>query len=193
MDLYTDMFISNKEKESDMGHDYILMNRNTPLTSFHLKDIGSELFALSDITQLHDSPYNSERELSKLLSQRKPARNREYLEKLLQQMQINSMSEFLNVSYGLSLNDTLWFKPADADATWDSVNHYTNTFNENIAHFAFCGQGLAGLHMRTTSPEFGTNGMLPKCWHREDDGQIYLYKGGTSGCCNTVSICVQAF
>lgn len=170
-----------------MEKDYILMNKDISLTSFRLKDLGSELFTLSNVTPLQDSPYVSERELRKLLNQRKPAKNREYLEQLLQQMQINSISGYLNISYGLSLNDTLWFKPADADEgiNWRSLNLYDNEFNETIAHFAFCGQGLAGLHMHTTSPEFGTNGMLPKCWHREDDGQVYLYKGGTSGCCNT--------
>ena len=73
-----------------MERDYVLMNKNIPLTSFHLKDLGSELFTLSDITQLHDSPYNAE-VLEELLVSRKPAKNREYLEKLLQQMRINSI------------------------------------------------------------------------------------------------------
>ena len=138
--LLTDFFSNNEEKGTTMERDYILMNKNLPLTSFHLKDIGSELFTLSNITQLHDSPYSVERELRKLLNQRKPAKNREYLEKLLQQMQINSISRYLDISYGLSLNDTLWFKPADADdsITWDSVNHYTNTFNVDIAEYMLC-------------------------------------------------------
>ena len=170
-----------------MERDYILMNKDTPLLSFHLKDLGSELFTVSNIMQISSSTIDSERQLRLLINQKKPAKNREYLEKLLEQMQINSVSGYLDVSYGLSLNDTLWFKPVDADDSinWENLNLYDNEFNETIAHFAFCGQGLAGLHMKTTSPEYGTNGMLPKCWHREEDGQIYLYKGGTSGCSNT--------
>lgn len=172
--------------EAAMEHDYVLMNKDLPLTSFHLKDIGNELFTVSNVEILNSSPFNSEK-LQELLESRKPAKNREYLEKLLKQMQINSISGYLDVSYGLSLNDTLWFKPADAgdEINWTTLNLYDNEFNETIAHFAFCGQGLAGMHMKTTSPEFGTNGMLPKCWHREEDNQIYLYKGGTSGCSNT--------
>lgn len=187
MSLLTNMFSNNEEKGTTMERDYILMNKNIQLTSFHLKDIGHELFTFSNIIKLHDSPYGAERELRKLLNQRKPAKNREYLEKLLQQMQINSISGYLDISYGLSLNDTLWFRLADADdsITWDSLNLYVNTFNNDIAEYMLTGKGLAGLHMRTTSPEFGTNGMLPKCWHREEGEQIYLYKGGTSGCCNT--------
>lgn len=173
--------------ENSMERDYILMNKDEPLVSFHLKDLGSELFTLSDIDPINDSPYELERQLRSLINQKKPAKNREYLEKLLEQMQIKSISGYLDVSYGLSLNDTLWFKPSDASdvINWDNLNLYDNEFNEAIAHFAFCGQGMAGIHMKTTSPEYGTNGMLPKCWHREEDGQIYLYKGGTSGCSNT--------
>ena len=172
--------------EAAMERDYVLMNKDLPLTSFHLKDIGNELFTVSNVEILNSSPFNSEK-LQELLESRKPAKNREYLEKLLKQMQINSISGYLDVSYGLSLNDTLWFKPADAgdEINWTNLNLYNNEFNETIAHFAFCGQGLVGMHMKTTSPEFGTNGMLPKCWHREEDNQIYLYKGGTSGCANT--------
>ena len=35
-----------------------------------------------------------------------------------------------------------------------------------------------------SSPEFTTNGMLPKCWRRVS-GKVYLYKGGTEGASNT--------
>lgn len=168
-----------------MERDYVLMNKDVPLVSFHLKDIGQELFVLSNIKDISTSL--TEERLKQLIINKKPTKNREYLDKLLEQMQIKSISGYLDVSYGLSLNDTLWFKPADSDDSinWANLNLYDNEFNETIAHFAFSGHGLAGIHMRATSPEYGTNGMLPKCWHREDDGQIYLYKGGTSGCCNT--------
>ena len=169
-----------------MERDYTLMNKNTPLVSFHLVDIGQEMFTLSDIKHLGDTEF-SDTQLKNVLLQKKPAKNREYLDKLLNLMQIKSITGYLDISYGLSLNDTLWIKPTDAsdDINWANLNLYENEFNETIAHFAFCGQGMAGMHMKTTSPEFGTNGMLPKCWHREDDGEIYLYKGGTSGCSNT--------
>lgn len=165
---------------------YILMNKDLPLTEFTLADIAQDDFALSDIRAVSDSPYADEGNLFVLLSTRKPAKNREHLDKLLELMQIKCISGYLDISYGLSLNDTLWVKPADAgdNISWERLNLYNNDFNEIIAHYAFCGQGLAGMHMKTTSPEFGTNGMLPKCWKRID-GKIYLYKGGTSGCSNT--------
>lgn len=169
-----------------MTKSYVLMNRDKPLTGFTLTDIAEDEFDLKSLTVYNDSPYSNESSLSALLTTRKPAKNREHMDKLLTLMQIKCISGYLDISYGLSLNDTLWVKPAEADdkISWETLNLYDNDFNEVIAHYAFCGQGMAGMHMKTTSPEFGTNGMLPKCWKRVD-GKIYLYKGGTSGCANT--------
>lgn len=146
--------------------EYILMNKDLPLTSFHLRDIGEWHFELSDIRALSGSPYAEEHCLESLLYRRAPDKNREYLEKLLKYVKINGISEYLYITHGLSLNDTLWFKPADApqDVNWQTVNLYDNEFDEIIAHFTLCGQGLAGSYTKPISPEFGTNGMLPKCW-----------------------------
>jgi len=41
-----------------------------------------------------------------------------------------------------------------------------------------------GIKNLISSPEFTTNGMLPKCWRRIS-GKIELYKGGTVGASNT--------
>lgn len=178
---YTSIFGDHSMKKT-----YILMNKDKPLTEFTLTDIAQDDFALEDVTVLNSSPYEEIKSLKKLLTSRKPAKSREHMDKLLELMQIKCVSGYLDISYGLSLNDTLWVKPKEAreSLSWKSLNLYENDFNEVIAHFAFCGQGLAGMHMKTTSPEFGTNGMLPKCWKRIDD-KIFLYKGGTSGCSNT--------
>ncbi len=169
-----------------MEKKYVLMNKDLPLTEFRLVDIDEEIFELDELRIITSNPYSDIKALKKLITTRKPAKNREHMDKLLTLMQIKCMSGYLDISYGLSLNDTLWVRPVDVDddISWKKLNLYENDFNEVIAHYAFCGQGMAGMHMKTTSPEFGTNGMLPKCWKRVD-GKIYLYKGGTSGCSNT--------
>lgn len=53
-----------------------------------------------------------------------------------------------------------------------------------MANIAFTGYGSSLRSSLMSSPEFTTNGMLPKCWRR-DKGKIWLYKGGTSGASNT--------
>lgn len=160
---------------------YTLMNKDKPLTDFQVNNV----LDVIDVQVLCPSPFDTDVKIRRILNQRKPAKNRAYLDKLLDLMQIKTITGYIDISYGLSLNDTLWFKPQNCDMNWSDINLYDNEFNEVIAHYAFSGQGLAGMHLRTTTPELGTNGALPKCWHREEDGQIYLYKGGTSGCANT--------
>jgi len=86
----------------------------------------------------------------------------------------------LEFSRGLSLNDVYWVVPDDFHGTWAEFNLYDNPFSETMAEIAFTGHGKFDPRKASTSPEMTTNGMLPKCWVREDDG-IYLYKGSLKG------------
>lgn len=171
------------EHPTEIFH-YTLMNKDTELVKFSLKNSDSELTELSDIRVLKNNPYSDEKELKKLVHNRKSPGNREFIDKMFELMRINTISEYLNISYGLSLNDTLWFRPEGCALSWADVNLYENPFDEAIARFALTGKAQAEGLNAAASPELTTNGMLPKCWHRCDDG-IYLMKGGTSGCCNT--------
>lgn len=85
--------------------------------------------------------------------------------------------DYIDVSLGLSLNDAYWIVPTGSDYKWADFNLYENEFSQALELASFCGevQKITGF---TNSPEFTTQGMLKKCWHREN-GQIYLYKGST--------------
>lgn len=111
---------------------------------------------------------------------RKLCKSRGELEGLMDAWGMKNLETYLDISYGLSFIDTLWIRPARAEIAWEDVSLFRHEFNEVIAHLAFTGQGLQGIKMKTTSPEFGTNGMLPKCWHRTGE-VIQLYKGGMEG------------
>lgn len=168
-----------------MWKDYVLMNGDVPLTVFSLVDNGTSLVSVSRWSKVNESPFVGDA-LTALLDSRKPAMHRAHISELLNLMQIKTATGYFDVSYGLSLNDTLWVRPytADSSITWESINLYDNPFNDVIAHYAFSGVGLGGLQLSSASPEFGTNGALPKCWHRGKDGSIYLYKGGSTGASN---------
>ncbi|WP_276953327.1 hypothetical protein [Helicobacter rodentium] len=84
---------------------------------------------------------------------------------------------YIDISFGLSLNDSFWIVPSDKDYQWKDYNLYENEFSEALELSAF-GLNLTKVNGFTSSPEYTTNGMLKKCWHR-DNGQIYLYKGST--------------
>ena len=73
----------------------------------------------------------------------------------------------------------LWVKKEHSDSTWNDVNLYDNEFSEIVSQTSFMG-GISDPSFKTTSPEYGTDGMLPKCWVRCND-EVYLLKGGTIG------------
>lgn len=88
----------------------------------------------------------------------------------------------MDLTHALSLNDSLWVRPAESDLSWERVNLYQNDFTDVVSKTAF-EKGLHGLKISATSPEFTSEGSFEKCWVREDDG-IYLYKKGSSGFAN---------
>ena len=85
----------------------------------------------------------------------------------------------INVCKGLSLNDSYWVVEEGFSGTFSDYNLYDNRFSNILALIAFTGYGSSLRSSFRSSPEFSTNGMLPKCWRRVD-GKIMLYKGGTS-------------
>ena len=84
---------------------------------------------------------------------------------------------------GLSLNDVYWVVPEDFDGKFADYNLYDNRFNRILSQIVFTGYGSSVKSSLLSSPEFTTNGMLPKCWRRIN-GKIELYKGSTSGFSN---------
>ena len=124
--------------------------------------------------------------LSRWLRHRTIPKNRAYVNALLARcgLSANRPMDILSVCHGLSLNDSYWVAEEGDPRTFDSCNLYDNRFSQVLAWTAFTGYGSSVRTGFSSSPEFTTNGMLPKCWRREK-GKIYLYKGGTSGFSNT--------
>ncbi|WP_300905200.1 transcriptional regulator, partial [Helicobacter rodentium] len=120
--------------------------------------------------------------LTSWIINRKAPNNRAFVDKILSTLNKNKVEDFMDyidISFGLSLNDSYWIIPSDKDYQWKDYNLYENEFSEALEAVAFSGFSckVSGL---TSSPEYTTNGMLKKCWHREN-GQIYLYKGSGEG------------
>lgn len=171
---------------------YTLMHFDTPLVVFSAErqvetnikilavhEENKNLFPL-DLAELSESGIES------WIRHRSIPKNRAYVDTLLSSLglSINRPFDLIRVSKGLSLNDCYWLKQEDSRDSFDSVNLYDNRFSRVLGQIAFTGYGSSNVSGLTSSPEFTTNGMLPKCWRRID-GKIYLYKGGTMGASNT--------
>lgn len=122
----------------------------------------------------------------KWLKHRSVPSNRAYVRNLLSKcgLNLNRPLNIIKVSKGLSLNDCYWIVEEGFDGTFDKYNLYENHLSRVLANIAFTGYGSSIRSSLASSPEFTTNGMLPKCWRRIN-GKIYLFKGGTFGASNT--------
>lgn len=126
----------------------------------------------------------SEKGIESWVRHRSIPKNRAYVDTILSAMglSINRPFDILRVSKGLSLNDCYWVTEEGFDGTFEKYNLYDNRFNRTLGQIAFTGYGSNPSRL-TSSPELTTNGMLRKCWRREN-GIVRLYKGGTEGASN---------
>ena len=128
----------------------------------------------------------SEKGIEKWIKQRNIPKNRAFVDAFLSKCGLNANRPLgiITVSKGLSLNDCYWVVEEGFDEPFSRINLYDNRFSNILGYIAFTGYGSSPRSTFVSSPEFTTNGMLPKCWRRID-GKIFLYKGGTSGASNT--------
>ena len=128
----------------------------------------------------------SDKGLANWLKSRSIPKNRAYVNSFLAKCGLNANRpmDIIKVCKGLSLNDSYWVVEEDFGGTFEENNLYDNPFSRVLAMIAFTGYGSSARASLASSPEFTTNGMLPKCWRRIA-GKIYLYKGATQGASNT--------
>lgn len=124
--------------------------------------------------------------LTRWLRHRTIPTNRAYAQNFLSK---NGLSEndfigILQICKGLSLTDCYWVTYPNDQKTFAEVNLFDNRFSQVLSQIAFTGYGSSPASKFRSSPEFTTNGMLPKAWRRKE-GKVLLYKGGTSGLANT--------
>lgn len=127
----------------------------------------------------------SEEGLARWIRHRSIPKNRAYVQNFLAKcgLSLNRPMNIISVSKGLSLNDCFWIVEEGFEGTFAGNNSYDNRFSNILAALVFTGYGSSIRTSLLSSPEFTTNGMLPKCWRRIQ-GKIQLYKGGTSGAGN---------
>lgn len=169
---------------------YEIRHFNTPVLKFSADDgAESNIKVLWVTDKKHLLPLEmsgvSDSDVATWIKHRTIPKNRAYVNSLLAAMGLspNRQMDIIKASKGLSLNDCYWVVEENFDGTFEKFNLYDNRFSRVLGLIAFTGYGSDNPSGMTSSPEFTTNGMLPKCWRRE--GGIKLYKGGTEGASNT--------
>ena len=176
--------------------EYVLKNKDKAVLKFKVENIETKSMVTNTIElnqklveiEIIESalfpknlPLNDlERNLELWIKDRKVPQNRAFVENIIATYAINGkeqLMDYIDVSLGLSLNDSFWIVPSDKDYKWKDYNLYDNEFDEALEKASF-GEELLKIKGLTSSPEYTTNGMLKKCWHR-DNGVIYLYKANS--------------
>lgn len=170
---------------------YELKHFNTPILKFSADEESSEpnveiKWVTKNTSLLPLDLELNEDGLFKWLKHRTIPSNRAYVRTLLSKcgLNLNRPLNIIKVSKGLSLNDCYWIVEEGFEGKFEDFNLYDNHLSRVLAGIAFTGYGSSIRSSLASSPEFTTNGMLPKCWRRIK-GKIYLYKGGTTGTSNT--------
>lgn len=180
----------NKTK-GEISMIYELKHFNTPILKFSADEESSEpnveiKWVTKNTSLLPLDLELNEDGLFKWLKHRTIPSNRAYVRTLLSKcgLNLNRPLNIIKVSKGLSLNDCYWIVEEGFEGKFENFNLYDNHLSRVLAGIAFTGYGSSIRSSLASSPEFTTNGMLPKCWRRIK-GKIYLYKGGTTGASNT--------
>ena len=170
-----------------MSGNYELRLYDSRLMAFGLA-VGENGAYEAKITDIRDpkGPFPIGMELTgegvlKWLGRRTIPKNRAHVHNILNAMglSLRDIKGIIDICKGLSLNDSYWVVPAGFDGKFADYNLFENRFSEALALTALTGESLSeGKAKRIrTSPEFTTNGILPKAW-RYDNGKIFLFKGG---------------
>lgn len=170
---------------------YVLKQFDLPLLKFAVEeDLASPVLKVLWVNEAHKNllPLDLKPEagsLSRWIRHRTIPKNRAYVHALLAKcgLNLNRPMSIIAVCKGLSLNDSYWVVEEGFEGSFDKYNLYENPINRILGLVAFTGYGNSNRTSLESSPEFTTNGMLPKCWRRMN-GKVLLFKGGTSGASN---------
>ena len=171
---------------------YTLKLFDTPLLSFEVvENLADPVIRVTWINEAERRllPLDMEPDengIVRWLKHRTIPKNRAFVNAFLAKcgLSANRPMDVIAVCKGLSLNDSYWISDENEKKVFDQVNLYDNRFSKILAAIAFTGYGSSVRSSFASSPEFTTNGMLPKCWRRMN-GKIFLYKGATSGASNS--------
>lgn len=150
---------------------YQLMNKDRLIATLDITD------TIAHITGVHDSIPGYIGNIQNWIDSRTSPVGRQNINTLLKLAEISTKQEFLCITHGISLIDTLWVRKCGEVINWEQINPYKNRFSRIISEVAINGTYYGG-NLRSPSPEYTLDGSADKCWKREN-GQIYLYK--TSG------------
>ena len=161
---------------------FYLMNKDTKVAEFICDSIGIKNVNFTDVYRKELLPIGIRNGLllSEWLNNRLVLSHRKNIIEMFSSIGIINQEDMLQITKGISLNDTFWVKEVSSKTKWRSVSPYTNPINKEIANYSFSEARFVDGKAISHSADFATPGQFPKCWKRIAN-DIYLIKGGSRG------------
>jgi hypothetical protein len=171
---------------------FLLMCRQFPVLEFERESPNGAVTKIGNTLDSESLPLDFIRQGRNLLSRkaldhwwrhRAIPHTRDHIGTVLQEQGLTSTSDFLRNSYGLSLSDQYWVKPANGLATWKPVNFFHRDFDEGLGTLLLTdgsSSSSAPLTLPRNSPDATSGGDLPKRWEIENEQRV-LIKGARTG------------
>ncbi len=171
---------------------YTLMNKNTPVLVFDYdlethtatRIVGIENLAYAPMGMADRHGQVSKRELNYWWRHRAIPSSRAQVERLLDNLKLESTLELAEKSFGLSLSDCYWINDEADPKSWADVNFFDNDFSDDLG-FLTLGQDSGGSSpnapdygsINLSSPNSTLGGDLLKKW-KIIGGRRVLLKAG---------------
>ena len=173
---------------------YRLMNRDHPVLEF---DYDLETHLATRISRVVDAVHAplglfdergnvSKRDLNYWWRNRAIPASREQIDRVLDNLRLESTLELAERNFGLSLSDRYWLDDMDSPQRWEDINFFDNDFSDDLGVLTLgqdSGSGSPGdcdvdyAHVNLTSPNSTLGGDLRKKW-KIMDGRRVLVKAG---------------
>ncbi|MEE0027718.1 MAG: hypothetical protein U0J70_09010, partial [Atopobiaceae bacterium] len=173
-----------------MAH-FRLMNRDYPVLEFEYDLESHVVTRIGTITDAAHAPLGlfdergrvSKRELNYWWRHRAIPASREQVDRLLENLRLDSTLELAEHNFGLSLSDRYWIDDIDSPQHWEDINFFDNDFSDDLGILTL-GQDSSTTMERPdyarvnlTSPNSTVGGDLRKKW-KIIDGKRVLVKSG---------------
>ena len=171
---------------------FTLMNKNTPVLDFEYNLGAHEATRITAVRNPEYAPLGmrdrhgaiSRRELNYWWRHRAIPASRDQVDRLLENLKLESTLELAEKSFGLSLSDCYWVDDAANPQSWADINFFDNDFSDDLG-FLTLGQDSGGTSpdapdygsVNLSSPNSTLGGDLLKKW-KIIDGKRVLLKAG---------------
>ncbi|WP_240941924.1 hypothetical protein [Paenibacillus sp. HB172176] len=169
---------------AESRNNYMLMHKNEPVAEIKLDEATASISAIGQVYATPHAPVGisvrkgriDRAALNEWWRGRAIPASRDGIKEALLELNLSATQKLLHKSFGLSLSDQYWIRPAASHLQWSDIHFFDNPFSEDVGNVLF-GKGSSDL-MNLMSPDNTSDGWLKKKWVIID-GRRCLVKGGS--------------